>query len=78
MKKVPAKCFQDLMVWQKAHKFVLSVYRYSENFPKNEIYALTSQLRRAAIAIPANIAEGFKKRGEKDKVRFFNIAQADF
>ena len=71
----PARSFEDLIVWQKAHQFVLGVYRFSEAFPQKEIYGLTSQLRRAAISIPANIAEGFKKRGRADKVRFLNIAQ---
>lgn len=71
----PAKTFEDLIVWQKAHPFVLNVYKYTGSFPKEEIYALTSQFRRAAISIAANIAEGFKKRGKKDKLRFLNIAQ---
>lgn len=75
MKRQAAKNFQDLIVWQKAHQLVLSVYRYSDTFPKREIYGLTSQLRRAAISIPANIAEGFKKKGKPDKIRFMNIAQ---
>lgn len=75
MKRPPAKNFQDLIVWQKAHQLVLSVYRYSESFPKNELYGLTSQLRRAAVSIPANIAEGFKKRTKPDKARYLNIAQ---
>jgi len=75
MKRQPAKCFQDLLVWQKAHRFVLSTYRYSEIFPKTEIYGLTSQFRRAAISVPANIAEGFKKRTKIEKARFMNIAQ---
>jgi len=75
MKRQPAKTFQDLIVWQKAHQLVLSVYRYSEGFPQREIYGLTSQLRRAAMSVPANIAEGFKKKGKADKVRFMNIAQ---
>ena len=75
MKRPPAKRFQDLIVWQKAHEFVLSIYRYSESFPKNEIYGLTSQLRRAAVSIPANISEGFKKKSRPDKARFLNIAQ---
>ena len=75
MKRPPAKRFQDLVVWQKAHQFVLSVYRYSETFPKNEIYGLTSQLRRSAVSIPANIAEGFKKKTLPDKARYLNIAQ---
>ena len=75
MAKEAAKRFTTLIVWQKAHQFVLNIYRLSANFPKSEIYGLTSQFRRAAISIPANIAEGFKKRGSADKVRFMNIAQ---
>jgi len=62
MKRMPAKDFQDLIVWQKAHQLVLSMYIFSNNFPKNEMYGLTSQTRRAVISIPANIAEGFKKK----------------
>lgn len=75
MAKETAKRFTDLTVWKKAHAFVLSIYRLSTRFPANEIYGLTSQLRRAAVSIPANIAEGFKKRSSADKVRFMNIAQ---
>jgi four helix bundle protein len=71
----PAKSFEDLVVWQKAHQFVLQVYAMSETFPKAEMFGLTSQLRRAAVSIAANIAEGFKKTGRADKARFFNIAQ---
>ena len=70
-----SKTFEDLIVWQKAHQFVLEVYKISQLFPKNEQYGLTSQFRRSAVSIPANIAEGFKKRGQADKARFFNIAQ---
>jgi four helix bundle protein len=70
-----AKTFKDLIVWQKAHQFVLGVYHYTDSFPKSEIYGLSSQFRRAAISIAANIAEGFKKRGKADKARFMNIAQ---
>ncbi|MBT9143202.1 MAG: hypothetical protein DDT32_01972 [Syntrophomonadaceae bacterium] len=62
MKREPAKHFQNLIVWQKAHQFVLSSYHLSGSFPSNETYGLTSQFRRAAISIPANIAEGFKKK----------------
>lgn len=75
MNRNPAQSFKDLLVWQKAHQFVLDVYKMSESFPKAEIYGLTSQFRRAAISIAANIAEGFKKRGNKDKARFYNISQ---
>lgn len=71
----PAKKFEDLVVWQKAHQFVLVVYRLTQLFPKSEIYGLSSQFRRAAVSIAANIAEGFKKRGNADKLRFLNIAQ---
>ena len=71
----PAKNFTDLIVWQKAHKFVLGVYWYTSKFPREEVYALTSQFRRAAISIAANIAEGFKKKSNKDKIRFYNISQ---
>ncbi|MCL6755132.1 four helix bundle protein [Nostoc sp. CCCryo 231-06] len=71
----PAKTFEDLIVWQKAHQFILLVYPFTAHFPKSEIYGLTSQFRRAAISVPANIAEGFKKKGLADKGRFLNIAQ---
>jgi len=71
-----AKSFEDLLVWQKAHSFVLMIYRLTESFPKHEMFGLTSQFRRAAVSIPANIAEGFRRRGKPDKARFFNIAQA--
>lgn len=70
-----AQTFEDLLVWQKAHAWVLGVYRFSEGFPKQEMFGLTSQLRRAAVSVPANIAEGFRKRGDADKARFYNIAQ---
>ncbi len=72
----PAKTFEDLVVWQKAHRFVLAVYRFTEGFPRHELFGLTSQIRRAAVSIPANIAEGFKKRSPAEKGRFFNISQA--
>jgi four helix bundle protein len=72
----PAKSFEDLIVWQKAHQFVLSTYRLSDCFPKNELYGLTGQMRRATVSVPANIAEGFKKKTKPDKARYMNIAQA--
>ena len=63
------------MAWQKAHEFVLCVYRLTMRFPHEERFGLTSQFRRAAISIEANIAEGYKKLGKADKLRFMNIAQ---
>jgi four helix bundle protein len=71
----PAKTFEDLLVWQKAHSFVLAAYRLSASFPKHEVFGLTSQLRRAAVSIAANIAEGFRKSSNADKIRFYNIAR---
>lgn len=72
---VPAKSFTDLIVWQKAHSFVLHVYEMTKVFPKEELYGLTSQFRRAAVSVPANIAEGFRKHSRPDKARFLNIAE---
>ena len=67
--------FENLQVWQKAHQFVLDIYNMTRNFPDSEKFGLTSQLRRAAVSIPANIAEGYGKRSSADKARFYNIAQ---
>jgi len=71
----PARTFRDLIVWQKAHEFVLDVYQLTAGFPRQETYALGIQMRRAAVSIPANIAEGFRKRGRADKIRFMNMAE---
>lgn len=71
----PARSFQDLVVWEKAHSFALAVYSMTANFPKSELYGLTSQLRRAAVSVPANIAEGFRKQSLIEKARFLNIAE---
>jgi four helix bundle protein len=70
-----AKVFEDLGVWQKSHRFVLDVYRLTQSFPNYERFGLVSQIRRSAVSVPANIAEGFKKRGLPDKLRYFNISQ---
>ena len=67
--------FRELIVWQKAHQFVLDVYSLTSRFPKEERFGITSQIRRASISIAANIAEGYSKRGPRDKIRFLNIAQ---
>lgn len=73
--RVKAKSFEDLMVWQKAHQLVLEVYRITKEYPQEEKFALVSQMRRAVVSVPANIAEGFRKRGIRDKLNFYNIAQ---
>ena len=67
---------EHLEVWQLAHAFVLGVYRVSREFSREEIFGLTSQLRRAAVSVPANIAEGYRKLSSADKVRYCNISQA--
>lgn len=67
--------FENIIAWQKAHEFVLNVYKATRDFPKEERFGLTSQFRRAAVSIEANIAEGYKKLGKADKLRFMNIAE---
>jgi four helix bundle protein len=67
--------FQDLEVWQRAHNLVLETYKITKGFPDDEKFGLVSQMRRAGISIAANIAEGFKKRGLRDKANFYNISQ---
>ncbi|MBM3475221.1 MAG: four helix bundle protein [Armatimonadetes bacterium] len=71
----PAKDFREVVAWQRAHQFVLQAYRLTEAFPRHELFGLTGQLRRAAMSIPANIAEGFARQTDAEKLRFFNIAQ---
>lgn len=70
------KNFKELKVWEKAHKLTLEVYHVTRNFPSEERYGLVSQMRRAAISIPANIAEGVKKKTTRDFLHFLNIAQS--
>ncbi len=67
--------FEQLEVWQEAHKLVLSVYRVTKEFPGEEKFGMVTQMRRAAVSIPANIAEGFKRYGLQDKIRFYNTAE---
>lgn len=69
--------FENLIVWQRAHQFVLQVYKSTQNYPQDERFGLSSQFRRAAVSITANIAEGYKKLSKADKLRFFNIAQGN-
>jgi four helix bundle protein len=73
--KPAARSFRDLLVWRKAHDFVLAIYTFTASFPKPETYGLASQMRRAAVSVPANIAEGFRRRGRADKARFMNVAE---
>ena len=70
------KKFTDLLVWQKAHSFVLSVYKCSETWPITESYGLTSQTRRSAVSITSNIAEGFDRNSTSEFKQFLTIARA--
>lgn len=69
------KSFTDLKAWQESHSLVVAIYKITKNFPKDEIYALISQMRRAAISVTSNIAEGFGRRGYKEKIQFYYLAQ---
>ena len=69
------KSYKNLIVWQKAKKLVLKIYHILKGFPKEETYGLTSQMKRAAISVVSNIAEGNQRRTKKGRIRFFNIAQ---
>ena len=75
MDKVVTYSFENIIAWQKAHNLVLLTYRVTRHFPEDEKFGLTSQFRRAAVSIEANIAEGYKKLSKADKLRFLNIAQ---
>jgi four helix bundle protein len=75
-RRPPARSFQDLLVWRKAHELVLAVYTLTAAFPRAETYGLSLQMRRAAVSVPANIAEGFRRRSRTEKARFLNMAQS--
>jgi four helix bundle protein len=70
-----SKTFKEVLAWQRAHEFVLAFYKTKKYYPEDEKFALIPQFQRAAISIAANIAEGYKKISQADKLRFFNIAQ---
>lgn len=68
------KGFRKLRVWQEAHEFVKMIYKATEKFPKEELFGLTSQIRRAVISIPANIVEGYAYRSNKKLLQYLNIS----
>jgi four helix bundle protein len=71
----PTFSFENIMAWQKAHSLTILVYQITRNFPEDEKFGLTSQFRRAAVSVEANIAEGYKKISKADKLRFLNISE---
>lgn len=70
-----SQSFEQLIVWQKTHSYVLAIYKITKQYPKEELFCLVNQMRRAAASITANIAEGYAKISSKDKLRFYNISQ---
>lgn len=68
--------FSDLLVWKKSHELVLEIYSVTKLFPKEELYGITSQMRRASYSIPSNIVEGFRRKTLKDSINFYHISDA--
>jgi len=71
---VKTKSFKDLIVWQKAYRLVLEIYKITKDFPKSETYGLAQQMRRAAVSLPSNIAEGYGRRHKTEYKQFLSIA----
>ena len=74
MENTPIKSYKDLIVWQEAHKLVVEIYAVTRDFPKEEIFGLTNQIRRASVSITSNISEGFNRGSQKEKIQFYFIA----
>lgn len=74
MEKTKIKSFTDLVTWKEAHKLALFIYKITKVFPKEEIYGLTNQIRRAAVSVSSNIAEGFSRRSNPEKRQFYHQA----
>lgn len=75
MENIKIKSFTDLVAWKEAHKLVLMIYEATNDFPKNEIFGLTNQIRRSAVSVSSNIAEGFSRNSKKEKLQFDYIAK---
>ncbi len=69
------RSYRDLLVWQKAMEFVVETYRFTESFPREEVYGLRSQVRRASVSVPSNIAEGYGRASRKEYLQFLYVAQ---
>ena len=74
MKREPAKTFEDLIVWQKAKKLAVLIYKITKDFPRSELYGLTNQMRRSAISISSNIAESYHRFHHKEKQQMLSVA----
>ena len=73
--KPKIRSFTDLYAWKEGHKLVLMTYRATDNFPQKEVFGLVSQMRRSAVSVTSNIAEGFSRSTSKDKYQFYSVAQ---
>lgn len=71
---MPSQTFRDVIAWKVAYNLTLEIYTITKNFPKDELYGLVSQMKRASVSVPSNIAEGFGRRGDKEKDQFYSIA----
>jgi len=78
MKDKKIKSFEDLFVWKEGHSLVLMVYAATSTFPESEKFGLSSQMRRCAVSITSNIAEGFSRKGYKEKINFYYISAGSF
>jgi four helix bundle protein len=74
MNDTKIRSFTDLNAWKEGHKLVLMIYKITDSFPSKEKFGLTSQMRRCAVSITSNIAEGFSRRGNKEKIQFYYIS----
>jgi four helix bundle protein len=71
---VAIKSFTELNAWQKSHELALDIYKVTKKYPKDELFGLTGQMRRCAVSVPSNIAEGFNRFSKKEKIQFYNIS----
>ena len=75
MENSKIRSFTDLVTWREGHKLVLEIYKITKNFPREELFGLSNQIRRAAVSITSNVAEGFSRKSNKEKVQFYCIAR---
>lgn len=75
MENAKIKSFTNLNAWKEGHKLVIEIYQITKNFPKEELFGLTNQMKRAAVSITSNISEGFSRQSFKEKIQFYSIAR---